>query len=960
MTGYRRIHTVLALSTAVGALLTAASAHAQAVPETNAQKDSRAAGQQQETETPPPSPAAPVDPQVADAPAPEGQAADIIVTGFRQSLNSAINLKRNETASIDAIKAEDIAEFPDLNLAESLQRIPGVTINRVNGEGRNISVRGLGPEYTRVRINGMEAIGTTGGTDNSGGVNRGRGFDFNIFSSDLFNSLAVRKTATADVEEGSLGATVDLQIARPFDYKKPTVALSAQASYNDLREKATPRISGLVSVVTDDKRFGVLLSVSYEERKLREEGANITRWSYGGFNGGFNAASTLSGYSLAQINNANPDTALFHPRIPGLVSYDIDQKRLGAAAAVQFAPTDMTLLSIDGLYSRLDGTRQESQFQAISFSRSGTGKPQTIIRSGTVDRDNNIISGTFDNVDLRTQSRYDELQTDFYQVTATLDQKFGERLKFGSVVGYSKSAFDNPVQTTVTIDAANTQGFFYDFSQGRFPVIRPGVNIADPATFAFTNGTSEVRIRPQTVDNDFANAKGFLEWKTSSFLTVKGGVDWRRFRYSSTEQRRLQAETVVQPLTPAQLAAGVTTFDGFGKGLNVPGGTPTSWVVPNLDTFISQYGIYGNPIYTTGGVENATARGSYITVEEQDLGAYGMASFNFADSGLPIRGDIGVRYVNTDQTSTGYASQGAQVNLVTAKRSYDRWLPSGNLVLDVTDNLLVRFAAAKTLARAGISSITPGGNLSISGGNRGFSSGNPDLNPTESDNIDVAVEWYPTKGAIYAVAAFRKDIGTFVQTLSTQLPFSALGLPNSLLPGNVSPSDIFIVSQPVNSSGGRLRGFEVNVQQPFTFLPGFLSNFGVLANYTWVDSNIEYLTSATGGASVREPLVGLSKHAANGTLYFETEKFAIRGSVAYRSKYLTAVPGTEGNAYNGTNSTTNFDAQVSYNITDRVKVSLEAINLTDQKNDQFVDETNRLNVLTHTGRQFFLGARYSF
>jgi iron complex outermembrane recepter protein len=137
----------------------------------------------------------------------------IVVTGFRASLSSALGIKRSSTATIDAIKAEDIAEFPDLNLAESLQRIPGVAISRVNGEGRNISVRGLGPEYTRVRINGMEAIGTTGGTDNSGGVNRGRGFDFNIFSSDLFNSLAVRKTASADVEEGSLGATVDLQVA---------------------------------------------------------------------------------------------------------------------------------------------------------------------------------------------------------------------------------------------------------------------------------------------------------------------------------------------------------------------------------------------------------------------------------------------------------------------------------------------------------------------------------------------------------------------------------------------------------------------------------------------------------------------------------------------------------------------------------------------------------------------------
>jgi len=546
-------------------------------------------------------------------------------------------------------------------------------------------------------------------------------------------------------------------------------------------------------------------------------------------------------------------------------------------------------------------------------------------------------------------------------VTGTLDQKLGDRVKLGAVVGYAKSAFSNPIQNTVTIDAANTSNFFYDFGQGRFPVIRPGVDIANPATFAFTNGTSEVRIRPQTVDNDFTNAKGFAEWKANGILSLKGGVDWRRFRYDSTERRRLQGETVVQTLTPAQLAQAVQPFSGFGKGLDVPAGTPTAWVVPNLDAFAGLYGIYTNPLYATGGVENATARGSFITVEEKDLGAYGMTTFNFADAGVPIRGDVGVRYVKTDQVSTGYASQGTAVNLLTADRSYDRWLPSGNLVMDVTDKLLVRFAAAKTLARAGIASITPGGNLNVSGGNRSFSSGNPNLNPTSSDNIDVSVEWYPSSGAIYAVAAFRKDIGTFVQTLSTQVPFSALGLPPSLLTGTTaSPNDIFIVSQPVNSSGGRLRGFEVNVQQPFSFLPSFLSNFGALANYTYVDSNIEYLTSASGASSVRAPLVGLSKHAANGTLYFETEKFSIRGSVAYRSRYLTAVPGTEGNAYNGTNSTTNVDAQASYNVTDRFKISLEAINLTDQKNDQFVDDTNRLNVLTHTGRQFFLGARYSF
>jgi TonB-dependent receptor len=381
-----------------------------------------------------------------DAPAAQAEAlpqgntgvADIVVTGFRASLNSALNVKRNETASIDAIKAEDIAEFPDLNLAESLQRIPGVAISRVNGEGRNVTVRGLGPEYTRVRINGMEAIGTTGGTDNSGGVNRGRGFDFNIFSSDLFSNLSVRKTATADVEEGSLGGVVDLQTSRPLDYKKPTAVLSAAASYNDLSGKTTPRLSGLVATQTADGRFGVLLSVAYEERRIKEEGANITRWTYGGFNGGFAPTSTLPGKTIAQINDANPDTALFHPRIPGLVSYDISQKRLGAAGSVQFKPTDRTLISIDGLFSRLDGTRKEAQLQAISFSRSGSGKPQTIVRNGTVDGDNNIISGTFDNVDMRSQARYDVLKTEFYQIDGSIDQQLGDRLKVNVMGGYAR------------------------------------------------------------------------------------------------------------------------------------------------------------------------------------------------------------------------------------------------------------------------------------------------------------------------------------------------------------------------------------------------------------------------------------------------------------------------------------------------------------------------------------------
>jgi iron complex outermembrane receptor protein len=161
----------------------------------------------------------------------------VVVTGFRNSLAQALNVKRTSAAAVDAIYAEDMAKFPDLNLSESIQRIPGVAISRDAGEGRQISVRGLGAQFTRVRINGMEALTTSGGTDASGGTNRSRSFDFNVFASDLFNRITVQKTASAETEEGSLGATVDLNTAHPFDKRGFNFALSGKMGYNDQAEK---------------------------------------------------------------------------------------------------------------------------------------------------------------------------------------------------------------------------------------------------------------------------------------------------------------------------------------------------------------------------------------------------------------------------------------------------------------------------------------------------------------------------------------------------------------------------------------------------------------------------------------------------------------------------------------------------------------------------------------------------
>ncbi|HWK49163.1 MAG TPA: TonB-dependent receptor plug domain-containing protein, partial [Steroidobacter sp.] len=204
--------------------------------------------------------------QQSGQPTQEGALEEIVVTGFRESLSLALDQKRASVGALDAIVAEDIADFPDLNLAESIQRVPGVSIARDAGEGRNISVRGLGPQFTRVRINGMEAMSANGGTDAAGGTNRDRSFDFNTFASELFNSITIRKTSAAELEEGSLGATVDLRSGRPFDYDGLTIVTSAQASYNDIQEDVDPRGAFLISNTFADGRFGALFSVAYTER----------------------------------------------------------------------------------------------------------------------------------------------------------------------------------------------------------------------------------------------------------------------------------------------------------------------------------------------------------------------------------------------------------------------------------------------------------------------------------------------------------------------------------------------------------------------------------------------------------------------------------------------------------------------------------------------------------------------
>lgn len=885
--------------------------------------------------------------QTAVSPPAEGEEVqDIVVTGFRSSLNAALGQKREAVNSVDVILAEDIADFPDLNLAESIQRIPGVSIDRDNGEGRTITVRGLNPDFTRVRINGMETLSTTGSTDSSGGTNRGRGFDFNTFASELFRSIRVSKSPTPSTEEGSLGAVVDLSTARPLDYGGGlTLAGSAQALYNDASRKFNPRIASLVSYANDAETFGALVSVAWTPRDIVEEGFSSVRFA-GNPVPAAGAAQSFTQRNAFQNEAAFPEAATaFFPRIPRYGVLTSDQDRLGITGALQFRPSERTSISLDLLYSKFSGTRREEFLEVISFSRNNAaGIRDTEIVSLEIDpATRNIVSGTFNDVDVRIENRLDDLSTVFKQATLDIEHEFSDRLSVRLTGGLSESEFNIGRQVTIIADALNVDGYSIDFSQNRnAPLIDYNIDVTNPANFL----VNEVRDRPQSTLNEFKTVALAGDWEASDTISLQAGGSYKQFAFSSTESRRdrvLTATTVVQPF---QLSEATSSLASLTSGAPGPSGNDRVFVVPNIDVIAAQVGLFSGNFPLT--VQN----GAVNDVVEDDFAGFVQGSLNTTLGSWGLRAVAGVRYVRTEVSSTGILSG----TPVTVDNAYNDWLPSVSVVLEPTDKLLIRANVARQMARPTLASLTPGG--AFNAFNQTLNFGNPLLDPFRANSFDLGIEWYFAPESLLSVAVFYKDIETFVTRETASVPFSELGLPESLLEGSPSDADdIFIVQRNINSEGGSLKGIEIQYQQPFYFLPGVLKNFGFLGNLTLLDSEV---TFGTGANLVREQLTGLSKTGFNTTLYYEDKKFSARVSGAYRSDFLTLVPGRNGNDLEGTRSTFNVDAAMSYAINDRIRVTLEGINLTDTIRPQFVDSVGDRPVTFHrTGRTVLFGARFT-
>ena len=964
------------------------------------------------------------------------QEPDIVVTGFRASLNNALNLKRQETAAVDSIVAEDIGKFPDSNLAESMQRIPGVALSRGDGgEGRNISVRGLGAQFTRVRINGMEGVSQVTGSDIRGGVSSARSFDFVTFPTEIFSSLSVRKTTSADIEEGSLGATVDLRAPKPFDQRKDfTLSATARGIYNDISKKVDPRLSALVSKKFGDT-FGILGSVAYSKRHIEEYAYSAVDilptyvagqsqsvllpgqttptsiifpfctpigYTYQGVavtSPGPNNTVGNPGVSVgADANNCstgNPRTStqeaydyimsrtgvsgrpgggVFLPRLPRPVKSSQEQERIAGSLTLQWKPSDRTDISIDGLYARFKVDRLDTMLDARSMGRtlSNGGQPMMSIKDIEVDDNGSLIYGLWDGVDLRSEMQDDKFTSTFRQVNFNFDHRFSDTFRVFGLAGISDSVLqDNKLQ--VAIDANDTDNFSIDFRDNPdIPKLSYGVDPTDPTIFSFGPPLPDGNQRGQISYFDRRNkivSKTFelnTEWEAAPGFTVQTGGQYRTGTYT---QRTFDLTPAFRlPLTlPAGVSLSDLTFTTTGVGENL-GGNMQDFAAIDPDKFRAAVDFDSYPLC---GIECGSG---YGRVEEKYTSGYLMVKFNTEDT-LPIaiRGDAGVRYVHTDLNTEGTIPVGAPAGsqyptlgvITPVERSYEDWLPSVNVAFDLTSNLIGRLSVARVMSRPSYGQLIP--SASVNAVIRTGSASNPFLDPIRANTFDAALEWYFAPGSLLSIAYFHKDIETYIQNTNQLVPFRDLNLPLSLLSGSTaSPDELFNFSRSNNTPGGPLSGVEVNVQLPFRFLPGALSNFGALANFTRVRSNIDYIlqTNPVTGQptlTVTAPLVGLSPETASGTLYYEDDRFSIRSTVNYRSGFLNNIPGPVDSDANGAASSIFVDASASYNISENIKLIAEVSNITNEQNKLYTD-TNRQDPLytASFGRTFALAANFQF
>ncbi|WEN15675.1 TonB-dependent receptor [Rhodanobacter sp. AS-Z3] len=852
----------------------------------------------------------------------------VVVTGIRGAVEKALDIKRDANSNLEVVTAEDVGKLPAHNVADTLQRLPGVNISSASAdeggfdEADRVSLRGTSPSLTQTTIDG-HAVGSADWFVLSQGSNMGRSVSYTLLPSELVSRVEVHKSSEARLMDGGTTGSVDIITRKPLDFTKQfTTNLTVGGVHSSTAGKTDPQLSGLFNYKNADSTFGVMVQLFKQKRSLQREAQELPA--------GF--TTIAPGSALA---TSNPD--LSGVRVPSLLGSTLFTQvrdRKGGLLDVQFKPADNLTLDFNAFRSDMSANNYNRNFMLWGGNFATTQAPQP----GYVVKNNVLTDATYAGVPGTNYIVYDMISRDatskasYYTLDA--DWQASENIEGKFQVGTTKGTGETSAQYIAEVTAANGGGASWSTHGISAPVDwTVGGDISPAGVTGFgTWGNQQVK----AIDKEKWGTADFTQYFNSGVLTsFNYGVRFAK------HDREVQSPEGASPgnIWPALQGAATGNYpSNFAAGIG--GSFPTNiwYFTPGA----LKSAITANSTWLSNN-DGPTGRHNYgaeYSVDERNMAAYFQANFQ----GDNWSGNVGLRYVNIKQDINTYFAVAAPVvpdvsslfgawTRVNTKNNYSRALPSANLKFNLASNVLFRFAASQTQTLPDYSALGAsswGSDLSKTGGG-----GNTHLKPVLSTNFDAGIEWYFMPRGLLAATAYSMNMKNYVAYgIQTQMLFSELT--HQLEP--------YQVSMPVNADA-KVSGVELAYNQPIG------DNFGVDANYTYADGS-----SAFTWSDGSNHLLGTSKNTYNVGAYFESDKFGARVSYTARSSFLIGLSGASP-YYQDKFGT--LSASLSYKATDWLSFSLDAMNL-NNPTYKYYETVNIPHAFYENGRQYYLNAHLSF
>ena len=667
--------------------------------------------------------------------------------------------------------------------------------------------------------------------------------------------------------------------------------------------------------------MGVLGSVSYSETSLRQDNVEGLRF--------ISTAVDIDADGTPEAEGAE------YPFIPRYLLETFDRRRLGVTSGLQARPNDRVDLNVDVAYATFDTERRRYSIDGLirgnDFVGIAAGLPQ-------IDSTGLIVSATLDDVTSRSENILTPEDEDLLLLNADAAWRFADNWEVRGKIGYSEATRERPEFRSVW----QTDGeFSYDFSDRIFVGIgQSHADFADPNAFVANQSRFETF---EIADEEFAvqgDLERFLNHDVLSAITAG-------FRFSEREKSQTEYDgritVTAQRIPPSGAIAENLPVSDFFQGRN-NSTIVRNWFVTNFDA------VMADPILNPSGYSPPQVFTNSFVIQESTVAGYVQLDIDANLGGIDARGNIGTRVLSTDQTSNGFNLVAGSPVAVSLDNDYTVALPSANIVLSPSDNIILRLATSRSLTRATLTQLQPGGSVAPTG--RTARLGNPGLNPFTADQLDVSLEYYFAPESLVAFTYFYKDVDGFIANVTVDRMINAGTLIDD--DGNDVSNAIFAVSQPVNGDSASVKGFEVSFQTPFTFLPEPLDGMGLFANYTYVDSQFEINFE---GQTVSTRLPGQSKSSYNVIGYFEKGRLSTRLAYSWRDEYLDQFRPRDTERSNFIDAFGQFDLNIQYEVTDTITLTLDALNLLEEEQFRYGESRDRNVRFSETGRFLLLGIR---